>query len=98
MTVGSVISDNTRPPTSDAERGSPMKLMKTARPSRPNTIEGTAARLLIFTSMMSVSRFFGRELFQVGGGRDTDRHGDQITISIMKNEPMIATPRPAVSG
>ena len=58
MMVGSVISVSTRPPTSEAERGRPRKLMKTARPSRPKTIDGTAARLLMLTSMRSVSRFF----------------------------------------
>ncbi|MNY48219.1 hypothetical protein D3C86_1835390 [compost metagenome] len=35
MIVGRVISVRTRPPTSEAERGKPMKLMKTERPSRP---------------------------------------------------------------
>ena len=59
MMVGSVISDNTRPPTSGAERGSPKKLINTARPSRPNTIDGTAARLLMLISIKSVIRFCG---------------------------------------
>ena len=59
MMVGSVISASTMPPTSGAERGRPKKLRKTARPSRPNTIDGTAARLLMLTSIRSVSRFFG---------------------------------------
>ena len=58
MIVGSVISVSTRPPTSGAERGMPRKLMNTARPSRPKTIDGTAARLLMLTSMRSVKRFF----------------------------------------
>ncbi|MBP7243068.1 MAG: ABC transporter permease subunit, partial [Amaricoccus sp.] len=34
-------------------------LMKIARPRMPKTIEGTAARLEMFTSIRSVSRFFG---------------------------------------
>ena len=59
MIVGSVISDSTMPPTSGAERGRPKVWMKTARPSRPKTIEGTAARLLMLTSIRSVKRFFG---------------------------------------
>ena len=58
MIVGSVISDSTSPPTKAAERGKPRKPMNTARPSRPNTIDGTAARLLMLTSMRSVSRDF----------------------------------------
>ena len=59
MMVGRVMSVSTRPPTSGAERGRPKRLMNMARPSSPNTIEGTAARLLILTSMRSVMRFFG---------------------------------------
>ena len=57
--VGKVISDNTKPPTSGAERGNPNQPRKTARPSRPNTTEGTAARLFTLISMRSVSRFLG---------------------------------------
>ncbi len=59
MITGSVISESTRPPTSGEERGSEAQLMKTARPSSPNTMEGTAARLLILTSMRSVQRLRG---------------------------------------
>ncbi len=59
MMVGRVIKVSTRAPTRGVERGMPKKLMKTASPSRPKTIEGTAARLLMLTSMRSVSRFFG---------------------------------------
>ncbi len=57
--VGSVISASTIPPTTGADRGSPKKLRKTARPNKPKTIEGTAARLLMLTSIRSVQRFFG---------------------------------------
>ena len=53
ITTGRVIRVSTSPPTSGAERGRPKKLMNTARPSRPNTMEGTAARLLMFTSTIS---------------------------------------------
>ncbi len=59
ITVGSVISASTMPPTSGAERGRPKKFRKTASPSRPKTMDGTAARLLMFTSMKSFSRFRG---------------------------------------
>src|SRR3546814_19259912 len=44
MMVGRVISDRTMPPTRCAERGSPKKPRKTARPSRTNTAEGTEDR------------------------------------------------------
>ena len=57
ITVGSVISVSTSPPSTGAERGISKKLMNTASPSRPKMIDGTAARLLMFTSMKSVQRF-----------------------------------------
>ena len=59
--VGNVINVSTRPPTSGTERGTPKKLMNIAKPSKPKIIEGTAARLLTFTSIKSVHLFFGVE-------------------------------------
>ncbi len=59
MIVGSVISVKARPPTMDDDTGSCMKLMKIARARIPNTIEGTAARFEMFTSIASVHLFFG---------------------------------------
>ena len=59
MTTGNVIRVRTSPPTTGAERGNPNKLMNSARPSNPNTMEGTAARLFMLTSIMSVQRFLG---------------------------------------
>ena len=57
--VGSVIKVSTMPPTKGADRGKPNKLIIMAKPSKPKTMEGTAARLLILISIMSVKRFFG---------------------------------------
>ena len=57
--VGSVISVRTSPPTMGADCGSPAKLMKIARPRMPNTIDGTAARFEMFTSMKSVNLLLG---------------------------------------
>ena len=60
MTItGMVISASVSPPTRGAERGRFMTLRNTARPSRPKMIEGTAARLLMLTSIASVQRFRG---------------------------------------
>ena len=59
MIVGRVMSASTIPPTIGTERGRPKKLRNTASPSSPNTMEGTAARLLMFTSMRSVHRLRG---------------------------------------
>ena len=61
MIIGKVIRLSTKPPTSGVARGKPKKLMNTARPSRPNTIEGIAARLLMLTSIISVQRFWERQ-------------------------------------
>ena len=77
MMVGSVISVSTRPPTRGAERGRPKKLMKTARPSRPKTIDGTAARLLMLTSMRSVQPVLRGELLEIDRGGDADRQRQQ---------------------
>ena len=53
--VGNVIRASTIPPTSGTERGIPKKPRNTESPSRPKTIDGTAARLLMLTSMKSVT-------------------------------------------
>ena len=71
--VGRTRSASTRPPTRGAERGRPKKFRKTARPSRPNTIDGTAARLLILTSMTCGEPVLGRKLFEIDGGEHADR-------------------------
>ena len=59
MIVGSVISVITSAPTSEDDCGSPAKLMKIARPRMPKTMDGTAARFEMLTSIRSVQRFFG---------------------------------------
>jgi hypothetical protein len=61
MTITGIDHQRERqPPTSGARAGQrPNQLMNTARPSRPKMIDGTAARLLIDTSIRSVQRFFG---------------------------------------
>ena len=45
--------------TMGADWGNPAKLIKIAKPRMPKTIEGTAARLEMFTSIRSVNQFFG---------------------------------------
>jgi hypothetical protein len=55
MIVGSVISVSTSPPTIGADCGKCMNWMNTARPKIPNTMEGTAARFEMFTSIKSVT-------------------------------------------
>ena len=57
--VGKVIRESTVPPTKGVPLGIPKKFRSIASPSSPNIIDGTAARLFIFTSIHSVHRFFG---------------------------------------
>jgi hypothetical protein len=57
--VGNVINAKTTPPTIGVDLGISKKFSKTAKPNNPNTIDGTAARLLMLTSIKSVQRFLG---------------------------------------
>jgi len=57
--VGNVIKVNTKPPTKGTDLGKPKKLMNIAKPSKPKITDGTAAKLLILTSIKSVSLFLG---------------------------------------
>ena len=59
MMVGRVISVSTSPPTSGADCGRWANWIKTASPRIPNTIDGTAARFEMLTSIRSVQRFCG---------------------------------------
>ena len=52
------MSAKVNPPTSGADLGSSKKFRKIANPSKPNTIDGTAARLLILVSIISENLFF----------------------------------------
>jgi hypothetical protein len=45
MIVGKVIKDNVIPPTKGVDLGKPNTASNTPRPSNPNTIDGTAAKL-----------------------------------------------------
>ena len=72
MIVGSVISVRTRPPTSGADCGKPANWMNTARPRIPNTMEGTAARFEMFTSIRVGPAVLGGEFLKVDGGGHPD--------------------------
>ena len=74
--VGRVIKVRTSPPTIGVERGRPKKFIKTARPKRPNMIEGTAARLLMLISIRSVSLLFGAKFLKVDGCGNADGKGE----------------------
>ena len=57
--VGKVIKDKTIPPTRGVDLGNPNVFKIIPSPNKPNTIEGTAAKLLILISIKSVTLFFG---------------------------------------
>ena len=56
--VGKVIRAKTIPPTKGMDLGIPKILINIASPIMPKTTEGTAAKLLILTSINSVILFF----------------------------------------
>ena len=96
--VGRVISDKTSPPTSGAERGSWKKLINTASPSNPKTIDGTAARLLILTSMMLVMRFFGASSSRYIAAMTPMGKLSASVTKMVRSEPTKAPRKPAISG
>ena len=57
--VGSVINARTVPPTRGVLLGKPNTFNNTPKPRRPNTMDGTAAKFEILTSINSVNLFFG---------------------------------------
>ncbi len=98
MMVGKVISASTMPPTKGADRGICRKLRNTASPNNPKTIEGTAARLLIFTSIISVMRFLGANSCRYSAAIMPIGNDRAIVTSSVKNDPATAPKMPAVSG
>ena len=98
MMTGNVMRLKTRPPTSGADRGRPKALMNSAKPSRPNTIDGTAARLLMFTSMRSVQRLRGANSSRYTAVATPSGNDNTSVTSNMKNDPTVAPQIPASSG
>ena len=98
MIVGKVKSVSTNPPTSGAERGRPKTPMNIASPSRPNTIDGTAARLLMLTSMMSVMRLRGANSSRYTAAPTPIGKDSNKVMSSVNAEPMSAPRTPACSG
>ena len=98
MIVGNVIKASTSPPTTGTERGIPNRLINTARPSRPKMMEGTAARLLMFTSIKSVSLFCGANSSRYTAAAIP--MGKEITrvTSMVNREPTMAPRMPALPG
>ena len=85
-------------PSTGMDRGIPKKFIKIARPNNPKIIEGTAAKLFIFTSIKSVHLFFGANSSKYIAavtpiGNDINR----VKISV-KNDPISAPFIPACSG
>ena len=96
--VGSVISVSTSPPTKGTERGMPNKFRNIARPSRPKITEGTAAKLLMFTSIKSVIRFLGAYSSRyTAAATPMGKDKAKVTSKVSKL-PTTAPAIPAISG
>ena len=98
MIVGIVINPKHKPPTSGADLGKPNRLRKTERPNKPKTIDGIAARLLIFTSRKSVKRP-GFAKYSRYTAAITASGSAKIIVTIrVKVDPTTAPNIPALSG
>ena len=81
-----------------ADLGKCMTLRKIAKPNNPNIIEGTAAKLLILTSIKSVNLFFGASSSRKTPAA-TAIGNDRINVTNnVKNDPTSEPQIPACSG
>ena len=76
----------------------PNQLMNTASASRPKMIEGTAARLLIDTSIRSVQRFFGAYSSRYSAASTPVGKAMRKAMKIVSTEPFNAPQIPATAG
>ena len=98
MIVGKVIKDKTNPPTKGTDLGIPKKLIKTARPRSPKIIDGTAAKLLILTSIKSVNLFLTAKFSKyIAVKTPTGKLRIRVTKIVIK-DPIVAPKKPATSG
>ena len=96
--MGKVISDKTIPPTSGEDLGKSKYPKKIDSPSKPKTIDGTAAKLLMLTSIISDSLFLGANCSKKIAA-DTPNGNDKIKQTNSDNvEPTRAANIPAISG
>ena len=96
--VGSVINPKTRPPTKGADLGRPNVDRNTERPSRPKTIDGTAARLFIFTSIKSVILPGLAKYSKYIEAITAKGKAKRIVTNKVKDDPTTAPRIPALSG
>ena len=85
--VGNVIKPRVSPPTKEADRGSSKKFRKIANPSNPNTMEGTAAKLLILVSIKSEKAFLYASFSRYIAVRMPSGKEVANAISIANNDP-----------
>ena len=84
MIVGKVIRVRTRPPTSGEDCvASSCNWMKTASPRIPNTMDGTAARFEIFTSIRSVQTVLRRKFLKIDRGGNADGQATRHSTTII---------------
>ena len=86
------------PPTKAVDLGSSNVFNKMPNPSNPNTIDGTAARLLIFISIKSVNLFLLENSSRYIAPKRPNGNDKSNTIIIVKNDPINDPPRPANSA
>ena len=96
--LGNVINARVMPATRGVDLGRSNVPSKIPKPNKPNTIDGTAARLFILISIKSVIRFLGANSSKyidanIAIGKDNNK-----VIIIVKKDPTKAPPIPASSG
>ena len=88
--LGRVIKARVIPPTKEVDLGNSNTFSKIPRPSRPKTIEGTAAKLLIFISIKSVNLFLGANLSKYTAANKAIGKDMIKQTKIEKKDPSIA--------
>ena len=96
--VGRVINAKTIPPTIGADLGKCITFKKIASQSKPKIIEGTAAKLLKFTSIKSVNLFFGASSSKKTPAATAIGNERISVMRRVKKEPSIDPRTPACSG
>ena len=96
--VGRVMRDKVIPPTKDVDLGNPNTFNKMPSANKPNTMDGTAARLLILISIISVILFLGANSSRYTAASNAIGKAKIKQIIIEKKEPIIDPATPATSA
>ena len=86
------------PPTKGAERGIPKIFRNIAKPNRPKIMEGTAAKLLMLTSIKCVQRLRGANSSRyIAAATPRGKESANVTRRV-RAEPTTAPQMPACSA